>query len=69
MLFDLALTRGALRAIRLHPVLIDDCRAVLAGGEAFDTIAARAAELCAELGTRLKRADGRLWLEWGDQAG
>lgn len=66
LLFDLTLTRDALRAIRLHPVLIDECRATLASAEAYEYIAGRATALCAELGTRVERADGRLWLEWGD---
>jgi len=66
LLFELTLTRGALRAIRLHPVLIEDCRVAPAGGAAFDYIANRAAALCAALGTQVRRADGKLWLEWGD---
>jgi poly-gamma-glutamate capsule biosynthesis protein CapA/YwtB (metallophosphatase superfamily) len=65
LLFELELTRAALRGIRLHPVLIDDCRVALAKGEQFDHIAQRATALCAEMGTKVQRTDGRLAIACG----
>lgn len=65
LLFELELTRDALRRIRLYPVFIDDCRAELATGEHYDLIARRATELCAEMGTRVERDDGALMINCG----
>jgi poly-gamma-glutamate capsule biosynthesis protein CapA/YwtB (metallophosphatase superfamily) len=63
LLFELELTRSALQRIMLHPVFIEDCRVRPAEGEQFEYIASRAIELCAEMGTRLERTDGRLWID------
>lgn len=55
LLFELELTRTALRAIRLHPVFIHDCRVAQADEAQFEYIAQRATALCAELGTQVRR--------------
>ncbi len=65
LLFELELTRTALRGLRLHPVFIDDCRVAPATGERFEFIARRATELCAELGTKVERAGGGLAVKLG----
>lgn len=62
MLFDMELTRTALRGIRLHPVQIEDCQARLASGAAAEAIVERMAMLCKELGTRLVRSGGESWI-------
>ncbi len=66
LLFELELTRTALRGIRLHPVFIDHCRVAPASGEQFETIAQRATTLCAEMGTRVARAGDRLFIACGE---
>lgn len=58
LLFELELDRAALRRIRLHPVLIKDCRAQPAQGEQREYIAQRITRLCAEMGTEVRRSDG-----------
>ncbi len=62
LLFELELTRAGLRRIRLHPVFIDDCRVQLASGARFEYVAARAIELCAEMGCPVARTEGGLWI-------
>lgn len=62
MLFDMELTRTALRGIRLHPVQIEDCQARLASGAAAEAIVERMAMLCKELDTRLVRSGGESWI-------
>lgn len=64
LLFELELTRTALQRIRLHPVFIEDCRVRLAEKEEFDYIAARATELCAEMGTQVLRTPDGLDCAW-----
>ncbi|WP_147373867.1 CapA family protein [Massilia cavernae] len=63
LLFELELGRAALRRIGLHPVLIADCQARLAGGAHFGYIAKRMTGLCAEMGTRVRTDGGKLWIE------
>jgi len=65
LLFELELSRAALLRLRLYPVLIEDCRASPAQGEAFEFIARRITELCAEMGSRVERAEGGLWIDGG----
>lgn len=65
LLFELTLDRAGLRRIDLHPVFIDDCRTVAATGERFDYIAGQIAMLCAEMGTKVQREGGKLWIEAG----
>ena len=67
LLFEMELARDGLKRIRLYPVVIEDCRARLASGEAFGWIAARATKLCAEMGSCVEREDGRLWIDCGQQ--
>lgn len=62
ILFELELTRMVLRNIRLYPVFIDGCRAQLAHGEQFEYIASRITELCAAMGSGVKRSDDVLWV-------
>lgn len=66
LLFELELSRDEVRAITLHPVLIEDCRAVPAPGPASDYITRRALRLNAELGTRIVPEDGRLHVALSD---
>jgi poly-gamma-glutamate capsule biosynthesis protein CapA/YwtB (metallophosphatase superfamily) len=63
LLFELELSRDALRSINLHPVFIEDSRVQPAAGRQFAYIARRAGRLCAELGTRVDLADGKLWID------
>ncbi len=63
LLFELELSQSALQRILLHPVLIGECRASLATGEAFAYIASRMTERCRELGSRVDGQDGRLWID------
>jgi len=60
LLFELELTRSALRRVCLHPVFIEDCRTRPASGGQFEFIAARATELCAEMGSRVERDGDKL---------
>jgi poly-gamma-glutamate synthesis protein (capsule biosynthesis protein) len=60
LLFELELTRSSLKRIRLHPVFIEDCRAVPARGRHLEYIAQRAIALCAEMGTRVEREGDQL---------
>lgn len=63
LLFELELSQSALQRILLHPVMIGECRASLAWGEAFEYIASRMTERCRDLGSRVDRDDGRLWID------
>jgi poly-gamma-glutamate capsule biosynthesis protein CapA/YwtB (metallophosphatase superfamily) len=63
LLFELTLDRTGLRRIDLHPVFIDDCRTVAATGERFDYVAGQIALLCGEMGTKVQREGGKLWIE------
>jgi poly-gamma-glutamate synthesis protein (capsule biosynthesis protein) len=63
LLFDLELTRSALRRIELHPVFIEDCRTVPATGEAREDIVRRVTALCTEMGTVVRRDGDRVWID------
>ena len=63
LLFELALTRGRLRRLTLHPLLIDACQAQFAMGEHFRWIPSRMTALCAELGMRVHQDGGKIWIE------
>jgi poly-gamma-glutamate capsule biosynthesis protein CapA/YwtB (metallophosphatase superfamily) len=63
LLFGMELTRSELRRIHLHPVMISDCQTHFASGEQFEFIAGRMTTLCAELGTRVHRQEGKIWIE------
>jgi poly-gamma-glutamate synthesis protein (capsule biosynthesis protein) len=63
LLFDMELTRSDLCRIDLHPVFIRDCQTRWANEEQFEFIAKRMTMLCAELGTRVRRQDGKIWIE------
>lgn len=63
LLFGMELTRSDLRRIFLHPVMISARQTSSAGGEQFEFIADRMTMLCAELGTRVHRQDGKIWIE------
>jgi poly-gamma-glutamate synthesis protein (capsule biosynthesis protein) len=65
LLFELELSQDGLQRIRLYPIFISDCRVSLASGEQFQYIASRASALCAEMGSRVERADNQLWIEGG----
>ena len=62
MLLELTLEPSGLRRIDLHPILIRDCQAQLATGDAFDTIVQSMAALCAEMGTPVLRKAGAAWI-------
>jgi poly-gamma-glutamate synthesis protein (capsule biosynthesis protein) len=63
LLFDLELTRSALRRIELHPVFIEDCRTVPATGAAREDIVRRVTALCTEMGTVVRRDGDRVWID------
>ncbi|WLI90294.1 CapA family protein [Massilia sp. R2A-15] len=62
LLFDMELSRTALRRIRLHPVWIDACQARPAAPDMAKAIIDRMALLCGELNTRIERSDGESWI-------
>lgn len=55
LLFELELTRDALRRIALYPVFIARCRTSHASGEQARYIAERMTALCREFGTQVRR--------------
>ena len=62
LLFDMELTRSALRRIRLHPVWIHEGQARPAQPEMADAIIDRMRLLCGELNTRIDRGGGETWI-------
>lgn len=58
LLFEMELTRGALRKICLHPVWIHECQARLAAPAMAQAIIERMTLLCTELGTRIEQGSG-----------
>ena len=62
-LFRLTFEPGRLRRIELLPVTLEIARVALARGEAFEAIAVRMQNLCAELGTPFARQGARLVYE------
>lgn len=63
LLFELHLSGGALTRISLHPLFIADCQVRRATGRHHERIAAWIARSCEELGTRVRRRDGELWID------
>lgn len=63
LLIDIAVGADRLRQIRLHPIVIDECRTLPAVGEQFDQITARMTSLCAELGTRVSSNGHDVWID------
>jgi poly-gamma-glutamate synthesis protein (capsule biosynthesis protein) len=63
LLFELEITRSALRRIDRYPVFIEDCRTVPAAGEAHEAIVRRIAALCAEMGTAVQCDGERVWID------
>jgi poly-gamma-glutamate synthesis protein (capsule biosynthesis protein) len=59
LLFELELGAGGLERMLLHPVMIEDCRAVQASSSQRDWIFDQMGRLCGELGTST-RADGNV---------
>lgn len=63
VLFELKLRGGKVDAIRLHPLFIEACQVRPASAHQARYIGERMHELCAELGTSLRREPGRMWIE------
>lgn len=65
LLFEMELSRSALRHIYLHPVFIEDCRTLLAAEEQSDYIVTWMTAICKEIGARVQQ-DGERYgsLEW-----
>lgn len=55
LLFELELARTRLEKIRIHPICIEDCRAIPAVGAQHEFVASRIASLCREMGTEVVR--------------
>ena len=62
LLLEMTLGRAGLQRIDLHPVLIDDCQARLASGDAFEYIVQTMTARCAEMGTAVARNAGAAWI-------
>ncbi len=58
LLFEVELSKSRFEKIRLHPVLIEDCRTVPAVGESREFIIGSIEKLCREMGTGLRREQG-----------
>ena len=63
LLFELVLSRTSLQHIRLYPVRIADCRTQLASEEEFEYIVKWITTLCSEMGTKVQRADNKIWID------
>ena len=62
LLFEMELTRDALRRIHLHPVFIENCQARFATAEQADRIAAWMKMLCREMGTPVQGEGKNIWI-------
>lgn len=69
LLFEMELTRSALRRIDLHPVFIEDCQTRLATGKQASHIATWMKTLCSEMGTQVQHEGGKIWITVPDAAG
>jgi poly-gamma-glutamate capsule biosynthesis protein CapA/YwtB (metallophosphatase superfamily) len=63
LLFELELTREALRRIRLYPIFIENCQTVLATDLQTATIVKRVTALSAEMGSRVRQDTGEIWID------
>lgn len=63
LLFEMLLTRTALKRIQLHPVFIENCQARFARGNAAVEIVQRMTTLCREMGTPVHHASGQTWID------
>lgn len=63
LLFELELTKDGLRRIVLHPVFIADCQVRPATGERFEYIVQWITNVCAEMGTQVRRDGGAVWID------
>lgn len=66
LLFEIEVTRDALRRISLHPVFIDDCQARPASGEQTEYIVKWMTSICHEMGTCVNRDAGKIWIDGAD---
>ncbi len=62
LLFEFELTRQALTRISLHPVFIEHCQAQPATGKQAEHIVEWISSVCNEMGTRVHRDGGSLWI-------
>lgn len=63
LLFEMDFTRDALRRISLHPVFISDCQVRPATGAQFEHIVQWMTLVCNEMGTRVHRDGGSVWID------
>lgn len=63
LLFELELSRDTLRRIWLHPLFIADCQAHPATDANHEFILHTASRVCAEMGTTVRRNDGKAWID------
>ena len=63
LLFEMELTRSALRRIFLHPVFIEDCRTQPANKEQSEYIVRWMTVICSEMGTRVQQDGEKIWIE------
>ncbi|HJW55467.1 MAG TPA: CapA family protein [Burkholderiaceae bacterium] len=66
LLFEMELTRHALRRIYLHPLFIADCQTRLATGEQAEYIVTRMKMLCSEMGTQVRQEEAQSWIAASD---
>ena len=66
LLFEMELSRDALRRISLHPVFIANCQARPATGVQFEHIVNWMTLVCSELGTRVRQEGGNVWIDVAD---
>lgn len=66
LLFEMELSRSALKRIDLHPVFIEDCRTQLATKEQSDYIVRWMTAICKEMGTRIQQDGGKIWIAGTD---
>lgn len=66
LLFEMELTKDALRRIYLHPIFIEKCQARLADEEQAEYVIARMKILCDEMGTHVQHAGKNSWIEGSD---
>lgn len=63
LLVEMELTRDALRRILLYPVFISNCQVRPAAGAQFEHVVERMRRLCDEMGTRVRRDGGAVWID------